>query len=748
MKKIYFRQFLPLLLLFTFSLTHVSYSQVYTNYYAASHVSAKGFYSRSDKMETIILPPQNNEALLRSAPNANHDAPFKFATPVKVDIAPGKQGQWEQADNGLLVWRVKIVSSKAFSTSIDFDQFKLSEDAEMYIYNSDGTMITGPITYKENNDYNLWGSSIYAGESLIVEVKVPAPSVGNCLLHINNFSHGYRNLFKTEKVFGASGTCNINVLCAAGTAWSAERNSVALVLNASSSEHCSGTMVMNACATDIPYFLTANHCYTASGAGSVSNWKFIFQYWSPNCTPNADGSRSVLFNGATLRANNATSDFTLLELNSTPPSTSGITYAGWNRYTYSSITNTTGIHHPSGDVMKISIDNDAPLRANYLGASGSGSSHWMVDWNSGVTEGGSSGSALFDQNHRIIGQLHGGYSSCTSSDLRDWYGAFDVSWTGGGTNATRLSTWLDPGGSGIIATSTTDISALTSGLSTGPLSLNISGSSGFCSGSQTYTLSGAPAGATITWTSSNPAVGSISSAGGTTATLTKQAGDGSVVVTATVNGTCQSTSTAEIFLGIPYVMNVSFTNAVGGEGYFCSSHYGNEFSITPFIPSTSYDIRLLSYPSLSVVYTAGPISGNSGTVGYTTSPGWFVFEARPTNACGTGDWTGYEVEYIDCTGWGRQSGEASGIKTYPNPAKGTLYVTIDKENQLAKSATASNPIQATLYHFYTGQIVKQWQLTGNSTTPQKLNISQVKKGQYILVLSADKHRVTKQVVIE
>src|SRR5204863_3860682 len=74
------------------------------------------------------------------------------------------------------------------------------------------------------------------------------------------------------------------------------------------------------------------------------------------------------------------------------------------------------------------------------------STHVHVFWSLGVTEPGSSGSPLFDNNHRVIGQLHGGPSACTQSgtNLSDYYGRFFRSWTGGGTNTTRLSNWLDP----------------------------------------------------------------------------------------------------------------------------------------------------------------------------------------------------------------------------------------------------------------------------------------------------------------
>jgi hypothetical protein len=112
--------------------------------------------------------------------------------------------------------------------------------------------------------------------------------------------------------------------------------------------------------------------------------------------------------------------------------------------------NATGIHHPSGDVKKICFDEDGPTQGNQGGAA-----VWYIsEWEAGVTEGGSSGSPLFDQNHRIIGQLYGGFAACAgavNNGQADWYGRFNVSWNTGSTAATRLRDWLDPMNSGITA---------------------------------------------------------------------------------------------------------------------------------------------------------------------------------------------------------------------------------------------------------------------------------------------------------
>ncbi len=116
-------------------------------------------------------------------------------------------------------------------------------------------------------------------------------------LHASNIAYGYKEVYKTKVIdFGASGACNINVLCPLGNGWEAERNSVALVLNAPGQSWCSGAMVMNTCNTGQPFFLTANHCYAPPGQAvqNVGAWRFTFQAWSPACTPSQNANDATI----------------------------------------------------------------------------------------------------------------------------------------------------------------------------------------------------------------------------------------------------------------------------------------------------------------------------------------------------------------------------------------------------------------------------------------------------------------------
>lgn len=181
----------------------------------------------------------------------------------------------------------------------------------------------------------------------------------------------------------------------------------------------------------------------------MSHWSFYWHYESPNCADSRPTIKSTV--GATVIANNQDSDFALLRLTEDPINKSGVQpyYAGWNRATTLTNNNGAGIHHPSGDIKKISLYTSKPISTNYSSNSQTSSGkYWRVLWSSGTTEGGSSGSPLFDNYHRIIGQLHGGYASCTALNQPDWFGKFCVSWNGNNsTNSKRrLRDWLDPKG--------------------------------------------------------------------------------------------------------------------------------------------------------------------------------------------------------------------------------------------------------------------------------------------------------------
>jgi hypothetical protein len=239
----------------------------------------------------------------------------------------------------------------------------------------------------------------------------------------------------------------VNAVCPQGDPIRDQIRSVALIIIDGNSL-CSGALINNSNNDGTPLFLSAAHC-----SGTPGTLIFWFNWQSATCTNPGTSPSYNSMTGAVQRAlwGETHSDFWLLQLNQAPPAEYNVYYSGWNRTTDASLAGTVwSIHHPSGDIKKISWATGGITTSAYLGNTGSGTTHWRVLWSDETTtEPGSSGSPLLDPQFRIIGQLHGGYAACNVYQP-DWYGKLGVSWTGGGTDATRLSTWLDPAGTGTL----------------------------------------------------------------------------------------------------------------------------------------------------------------------------------------------------------------------------------------------------------------------------------------------------------
>ena len=400
-----------------------------------------------DAVPTIKLPPVDVAAYLAEDAVTPKDVPMRFGAPHDIHYDLKNSGRWSALPDGGRVWRLRFLSAGAHSLNLLYDRFQMPKGAKLFLYSDDQKFIIGAFTELNHLPGGGFATQPVPGDAIILEYYEPADVAGQGELAVSRVVHAYRNLFGrghgSLDYYGEAGACNVNINCAEGASWQSEKRGVAMILNDGGSRHCTGSLVNNVRQNQTPYFLTARHC---TDDESVSLWVFLFNYESPTCT-NADGPTTQSVTGSTLLATNAASDFSLLQLSSNVPSAYTPYFNGWNNVN-SAAANTICIHHPSGDIKKISFDNDAPVSDRYLGYSGTANSHWkVVDWDVGTTEGGSSGSPLFDQNHRIVGQLHGGYAACGNNSA-DWYGKFSMSWSYGGTSSTQLSNWLDPDNTG------------------------------------------------------------------------------------------------------------------------------------------------------------------------------------------------------------------------------------------------------------------------------------------------------------
>ena len=718
-----------------------SKGQVKKNFNNEITIDSNGVFKNSYSQQINYEIPQKNIKELLELDNKffNENLGTKFnriATPIAVDLDISKLLNWINKD-GISFGKFSIKLNGAFSSSINFDKFYLPKGTEIYIYNENGKIITGPITEEENNNNNIWGSWIYQGEHLNIEIKTPQVTKNKLSLHARNIAYGYKDFYETKKIgrFGQSGTCNIDVICPQGNGWEAERNSIVYCLDGDGTSTFSGTMIMNTCYSVRPYMLTADHNYKlASPAQNSTDWRFAFQVFSPTCSPNQNTDGVVSYTGATLRANWAPSDMCLVELNKIPANNLGIHYAGWTKSSTPAL-NGTGIHHPRGDVMKISKSNS---QLTFASIGISANKHWKVNWIEGVTESGSSGSPLFDQNHRIVGQLDRGPSACGGSELWDFYGRFDISMYGGGTSSTRLIDWLDPASTSFNSTTnTTNIANLIPLNSS--LSLSISGDNAVCTTSSSYTVPNLPAGFTVQWSVLPAGIVTINTPNSLQTTLTKIT-DGTFTLKATVSN-CQGSiqMIKPIYVGNPAPTNGVITS----YNVLKCTVRGYKYTI-PAIGATNYKwySRNLTLGTPFVLFKNSADNwatrGGDGTCDQTE------IKVEVSNACNT---TSPETLFIpsdlcppyldgSCT-YGRS------LIVSPNPAVATLQLKFTDDKSVKPAITQPREIKQIRIVDKTGQIKKT--IKGNNLEIMNIDISDLPSDVYIMLVSDGKVWISQQI---
>ncbi len=426
--------------------------------------------ARADaRIERIVLPGIDAAALRRS-----HDFVEKSALPAVIDkrlaistgqptlIDPRVDGRWQQLDDGRQLWQFAVDVPGATDLHLGFERYRLPEGARMWVVGATG-YYEGP--YDAQDGEPLWLPMI-PGASAHIELQLP-PGVtpADLDLVLTEVGAGFRDLFGLAKLAGpqSSGACNINVVCPLGQPYSDEQRALAYYEFRGDNGIgyiCTGTMLNSAATTPRAYVLTAAHCM--STASEVASMRVYWNYRSAQCSPTSGWSLAQNQTGASLRATRADVDFSLVELNAAPDPAWRIFFAGWDA-TGIAPGSSIGLHHPRGDVAKVTASNMAPRTTNNcIGTGGTSfNTHWLSGpYQQGTTEGGSSGSGLWipageggGTGKRLIGMLSGGNADCSTGNPTqpnggiDCYGKMSAAWDGSSAG-TRLRDWLDPGATG------------------------------------------------------------------------------------------------------------------------------------------------------------------------------------------------------------------------------------------------------------------------------------------------------------
>jgi hypothetical protein len=342
--------------------------------------------------------------------------PLRYGVKRTLEVNE-QDGQWVAVPGGQ-IWQIEIHSEGAENIIVSMENMNLPEGCELrtYVPGSPET-VNGPFTDNGPRDSGRIDSLIEPVNRIVVEYYQPATvDAAGLPFDITELIHGYLPILK-DGLAGGSGNCHNHASCY--SEWSDVGDATALI--AFGGFICSGQLIATTAQDEQPYFSTAYHCISTQS--EASSTQFIFKYERTSC--NGSYSNGASTSGSTLTATHGTSDNTLLRINGSLPSNTF--WVGWTTDVATSNLDVVGIHHPSGDYMRLSFGD---VNSNPVCGS---STYWFgVRWNDGVTEGGSSGSGAYRvSDQKLMGVLTCGASSCSNTSGLDGYGRFQRAYDAG-----------------------------------------------------------------------------------------------------------------------------------------------------------------------------------------------------------------------------------------------------------------------------------------------------------------------------
>jgi hypothetical protein len=293
--------------------------------------------------------------------------------------------------------------------------------------------------------------------------------------------------------------------------------------------------------------------------------------------------------------------------------------------------------------------------------------------------------------------------------------------------------------------------------------MSISGDDLFCSTSNSYSISGLPSGAIVSWSTSNSSIASPNSPSSTTTTLSKAA-NGTINLYATVNNGCGSTASIvknDIVVGnsVAGYYNVS-SNTFVQNGVSLINGGGSAF--VPKNNSVLYSIQLtnptISSPSWSVSGTYSTYYSGSNYLNlYMVAPSTSYSANNATDTIGGSGPCGtisksFNFQVV-------ANGSSFMMVASPNPTKNNINVTVEETGTESKEETiasmrrksASGPENTTkmeLYDFNTSTLVKKWVFNEKNHKQYSLNILGVAPGIYLLKMTRDGKTMNTKVIVQ
>jgi hypothetical protein len=526
-----------------------------------------------------LNPPDLTAIKIEDSINDKAGKLYRIGVAIPTSINTSNHGKWTTNEFGERIWQLQIKVSGAEALSFPFEKFYLYDKATIDIFDNNGKRLHSTYTAAEVLSHGQQNLALCFGDDMTIQIKEPAGTRAS-EIQINEIMYAYRSTGNPNIItdFGDAGSCNVNVNCSPeGNNWQDEKRGIVriLVRVGATQGWGTGALMNNTALNCTPLILTSMfnglNGATFASAADLNQWIFYFNYEAVSCANPGTNPASNTITGCVRRAysndggGNTGSDFLLVQLNSSIPASYNVYYNGWD----ANNTATTGgvcIHHPAGDIKKISTFNGTTSSTSWGGTVAN--THWQLTWSAtvnghGVTEGGSSGAPIFkNSTGQIVGTLTGGGSDCANRTAADACGKMSYHWASNGTtSATRLKDWLDPGNTGVLS-----LSGSSNPCSPTVASFSVS-SSTVCVG-QNATITDASSNAT-SWTWNFGSDASPATASGVGPHTVNYLASGVKTISLTVNGT--TTSTQTIMVNSSPILSVN-------SGSICS---GTSFTMTP-----------------------------------------------------------------------------------------------------------------------------------------------------------------------
>lgn len=387
--------------------------------------------------------------------------PQRIGTSIPAEIDLYEDGVKSELENGDQIIRYTIEAKDAAELIVYYNDFYIPQGGKLFIYGKDKSQVIGAFTHNTNPSTGQYATEAIHGNQLTLEYVVSKTSEETPRIKIGEVGYLYYDPYLDYD----SEPCMIDINCPEGANWQTQKRGVTYLITRDSRYiyRCSGALVNNTAKDKKPYILSAFHCLPPSNP-IYAQFLVYFNYENDTCgserttTPNSLTGMSL----AAISPLVDGSDGLLLLLNANVPDEWKPYYNGWD---VSGTIPESGvvIHHPNGDVKKITTYSKKPTISGNIAfededGSTAANSAWRVTYSSSITQGGSSGSPIFNQKGLIVGTLSGGSTTCAKPTDFDYYGRLYFHWDKFNTSKGdptkfkyHFKEFLDPTGSGALS---------------------------------------------------------------------------------------------------------------------------------------------------------------------------------------------------------------------------------------------------------------------------------------------------------